>query len=163
MRVLIGTDGSEDAIAAAVRAVELLARPAVVTIVSIVETPALATAGLESGFAGGVADPAEVDAAWNAAHAGATADLERTAAAVTASLGTDAEVTVEARIEMGTPGPDLCRVAGELAADVVAVGSRGQGALRRALLGSVSSHVIHHAPCSVIVTRAGTDGPVPNQ
>ena len=98
-----------------------------------------------------------MDAAWNAAHADAAADLERTAAAVTAGLGTDADGHRRGPRRVGTPGPDLCRVAGELAADVVAVGSRGQGAIRRALLGSVSSHVIHHAPCSVMVTRAGTD------
>ncbi len=149
MRVLIGTDGSHDAIAAATRAVELLAA-AEVTLVCIVETPALATAGLESGFAGGVADPAQVDAAWDAAHADATAALERTAAALSAP-------TVETRVEMGAPGPDLCRLAEELAADVIAVGSRGQGAIRRALLGSVSTHVVNNAPCAVMVLRAGTD------
>jgi nucleotide-binding universal stress UspA family protein len=149
VRVLIGTDGSHDAIAAAARAVELLAS-ADVTLVCIVETPALATAGLESGFAGGVADPEQVDAAWDAAHADAHAALERTAAALSAP-------TVETRVEMGAPGPDLCRLAEELAADVIAVGSRGQGAIRRALLGSVSTHVVNNAPCAVMVLRAGTD------
>ena len=58
---------------------------------------------------------------------------------------------------MGAPGPDLCRLADELSADVVAVGSRGQGAIRRALLGSVSTHVVNNAPCAVMVLRSGTD------
>lgn len=150
MRVLIGTDGSADAISAAARAVELLAHADVVTLVCIVETPALASAGLESGFAGGVADPELVDAAWDAVHADARAALERTAAALTGAA-------VETRVEMGAPGPDLCRLAEELSVDVIAVGSRGQGAIRRALMGSVSTHVVNHAPCAVMVLRSGTD------
>ena len=150
MQILIGTDGSHDAIAAAVRAVELLAHADVVTLVCIVETPALASAGLESGFAGGVADPEQVDAAWDAVHADARAALDRTAAALGGT-------TVETLIEMGAPGPDLCRLAADLSVDVIAVGSRGQGAIRRALMGSVSTHVVNHAPCAVMVLRAGTD------
>ena len=33
------------------------------------------------------------------------------------------------------------------------VASRGHGAIRRALLGSVSTHVVNNAPCPVIVVR----------
>jgi nucleotide-binding universal stress UspA family protein len=49
-------------------------------------------------------------------------------------------------------------LARDLSVDVVAVGSRGHGAIRRALLGSVSTHVLSNAPCPVIVVRAGTEG-----
>ncbi len=41
-----------------------------------------------------------------------------------------------------------------MAADVLVVGSRGHGRLRRALLGSISSHVAHNAPCPVMIVRA---------
>lgn len=37
--------------------------------------------------------------------------------------------------------------------DLVAVGSRGLDALDRFMLGSVSTHVIHHVSCSVLVVR----------
>jgi nucleotide-binding universal stress UspA family protein len=50
----------------------------------------------------------------------------------------------------------ICERAEELSVDVVVVGSRGRGAIRRALLGSVSSHVVHNAPCPVLVVRAGS-------
>jgi nucleotide-binding universal stress UspA family protein len=36
-------------------------------------------------------------------------------------------------------------------ADLVVVGSRGNGLVRRALLGSIATQVVHHAPCTVVV------------
>ena len=65
--VVIGTDGSDDAVAAASRAVEVLAADATVHLISVAEEPDLATGGMVSGFAGGVATPDEVDRAWTAA------------------------------------------------------------------------------------------------
>jgi nucleotide-binding universal stress UspA family protein len=38
-------------------------------------------------------------------------------------------------------------------ASIVAVGCRGRGALRGAVLGSVSQNLIHHADCSVLIVR----------
>ena len=42
MRVLIGTDGSDDAVAAAQRGLELLAPADAITVICIAETPAIA-------------------------------------------------------------------------------------------------------------------------
>jgi nucleotide-binding universal stress UspA family protein len=147
VNVLIGTDGSDDAIAAANRALPLLATPDTLTIVCVTETPAIATAGLESGFGGGIASADEIEAEQAAAERGAQDAIARTVAA----LSTPASV-VE-RVEVGDAGAMLCRLAEELPADVVVVGSRGRGVIRRALLGSVSSHVVHNAPCPVMVVR----------
>jgi nucleotide-binding universal stress UspA family protein len=147
--VVIGTDGSDDAVAAASRAVEVLASDATVHLISVAEQPDLASGGMVSGFAGGVATPHEVDRAWTAATDVATAALERTRPALGAR-------PVETHVERGDPGPVLCQRAEALGADVIAVGSRGRGAIRRMLLGSVSAHVVNNAPCPVLVLRSGT-------
>lgn len=37
--------------------------------------------------------------------------------------------------------------------DLIVIGTRGLGGFKRLLLGSVSSGVVSHAPCSVLVVR----------
>jgi nucleotide-binding universal stress UspA family protein len=66
----------------------------------------------------------------------------------------------------GTPYDVLIRRSEETKADLVVVGSHGRSTLGRAVLGSVSMGVLHHARCSVRVGRRGIaaavnpDGPV---
>ena len=58
------------------------------------------------------------------------------------------------RLELvAVAGDDPSRALVELAgdADLLVVGARGQSRLRAALLGSVSTHCTHHAPCPVVV------------
>jgi nucleotide-binding universal stress UspA family protein len=43
-------------------------------------------------------------------------------------------------------------------ADLLVVGSRGRGAVRSALLGSVALHCVAHAPCPVLVVHSGAGG-----
>jgi nucleotide-binding universal stress UspA family protein len=54
---------------------------------------------------------------------------------------------------MGRPEHTLVRVAEREEVDLVVVGHRGLSGMTRMLLGSVSEHVAHHAPCSVFVVR----------
>jgi nucleotide-binding universal stress UspA family protein len=49
-------------------------------------------------------------------------------------------------------------VASKWKADLIVIGSHGRGGLGRFLMGSVSSAVVRHAPCSVHVVRIGSAG-----
>lgn len=79
----------------------------------------------------------------------ALAAAEQHALDLAVSLG----LTGDVRIETGAPGPTICTVATALPADLIVIGSHGRGPLGRALLGSVSSHVVAHGPCAVLVDR----------
>jgi nucleotide-binding universal stress UspA family protein len=57
----------------------------------------------------------------------------------------------------GSADTEIVRLAEELGAGLVILGSRGLGPLRRAVMGSVSSSVVRHAHGSVLVVRG--DGP----
>lgn len=60
----------------------------------------------------------------------------------------------------GRPDRQILDLADDLDADLVVIGSRGLGGLRRALMGSVSDSVVHHAHCPVLVVREKEDGRV---
>ncbi|MFY7806196.1 MAG: universal stress protein [Limnoraphis robusta] len=53
----------------------------------------------------------------------------------------------------GNPGQQICKTAQEWNADLAVVGRTGRTGLKEALIGSVSNHVVHHAPCSVLVVQ----------
>lgn len=63
--------------------------------------------------------------------------------------------SVERRVAFGTPGGALADIAEEEGAGLVVVGSRGRGAFRSALLGSVSAELIGSSPCPVVVVPPG--------
>jgi nucleotide-binding universal stress UspA family protein len=60
---------------------------------------------------------------------------------------------VETLLIEGDAGPALCRLAADVGASALIVGSRGRGGLKRAFLGSVSDYIVRNAPCSVVVSR----------
>ena len=57
-------------------------------------------------------------------------------------------------VTSGAPAQVIVDEAEKWGADLIVVGSHGYGFWQRALLGSVSNAVVHHAPCSVMVVRA---------
>jgi nucleotide-binding universal stress UspA family protein len=48
----------------------------------------------------------------------------------------------------------IVHLADELGAGLIVMGSRGLGGMKRALMGSVSDSVVHHAHCPVLVVRS---------
>jgi nucleotide-binding universal stress UspA family protein len=65
----------------------------------------------------------------------------------------DEGVEVETHAREGDPAEAIIEVANEQQADLIVVGNRGLTGIRRFLLGSVSSKVSEHAPCSVMIVR----------
>ncbi len=71
--------------------------------------------------------------------------------AVKEALGDEATSLVR-RVAQGHPVTVLLDAAA--GADLLVVGSRGHGGFTGMLLGSVSEHVVAHAPCAVVVVRS---------
>jgi nucleotide-binding universal stress UspA family protein len=64
-----------------------------------------------------------------------------------------AGLTAEGFVAVGDPRAMLMEWARSRKADLLAVGSHGRTGFRKLMLGSVASHVVAHAPCSVLVVR----------
>lgn len=72
----------------------------------------------------------------------------------TMKVGSLGEVS-GAHARIGRPDAEIVRLADEIGAGLIVVGSRGLGGVRRALLGSTSASVVRHASCPVLVVRDG--------
>jgi nucleotide-binding universal stress UspA family protein len=80
---------------------------------------------------------------------------ERVAAAFTGrSTASEVQFFVHARI--GKPSEEILRLAAEVGADLIFIGSHGKVGLERLLLGSTCERVVREAHCPVMVARAKT-------
>ncbi len=61
--------------------------------------------------------------------------------------------TAEPMCQLGKPAEEIMKVAAKHHADLIVMGAKGLGAIARFLLGSVSTRVVQHATCSVLVVR----------
>jgi len=62
----------------------------------------------------------------------------------------------ESQVHLGDPRAVVVDVARSEHADLVVVGSHGHTGIAKVLLGSVASHIVSHAPCSVLVVKVQT-------
>lgn len=60
---------------------------------------------------------------------------------------------VEESFRLGKPADEILNVASKKKADLIVTGAKGFGAVARFLLGSVSTKVMQHSSCSVLVVR----------
>src|SRR5829696_8388474 len=65
----------------------------------------------------------------------------------------DGGEVAQAQLRLGRSDREIISSAEELNAGLIVMGSRGRGGVRRALLGSVSDSVVRHAHCPVLVVR----------
>ncbi|MGG6240581.1 universal stress protein [Nodosilinea sp. AN01ver1] len=70
-----------------------------------------------------------------------------------AAIANTAGVVAEFRQLVGNPATAVCKAAQEWGADLILIGNRGRSGLSELVLGSVSNHVMHRAPCSVLVMK----------
>lgn len=134
MKILVAYDGSEGAKRALEQAAELAHNGASVSVVSVAEPLP------QFGRAGAMLLPEE--------------DEERQrelldAKAVLAAKGIDASV-MERKGDAATMIIDEAEKEGS---EVIVMGTRGLNTAQRWLMGSVSSRVVQHAPCDVMVVR----------
>ena len=66
----------------------------------------------------------------------------------------DPGVEAEYRVSEGEPAAEIIRLARELGANLIAMGTHGRSGLGRILLGSVAEAVLRRAPCPVLTLRA---------
>ena len=58
---------------------------------------------------------------------------------------------------MGGVAEEIVNLARDLEADLIVMGNRGHGGLRRAIEGSISEYVIRTAHCPVMIVRVDND------
>jgi nucleotide-binding universal stress UspA family protein len=152
-RILVGVDGSAGSAAALAWAIqEARLRGGAVHAVMAWQRPQ--SIGAANVWGMGMDPSLSNDSLLSSATADEAARLGAQAA-----QGQDVAVT-SAAVE-GHPAAVLLDSAAD--ADLLVVGSRGHGGFVGSLLGSVSQHVVTHAPCPVVVVpdpqRAAHDGP----
>jgi nucleotide-binding universal stress UspA family protein len=138
-RVLVAIDGSEPAVRAARMGADVAARfGAGVTLVYVV--PRLL---LPPDVYGLTVEELERE------HAAHGQEVLRSAFVALSGTG----VEVDTRVLSGPPAETLAEAAAAPDVDLVVVGSRGQGAVKRVLLGSVSDRLVHICPKPILVVH----------
>jgi nucleotide-binding universal stress UspA family protein len=134
-RIMIATDGSEGGLAAVETGAELArSSGATATLVYVREAPALA------------------DAYSRRALSLEQQQAERSVAESAARLA-DSGVAVETAVLVGDPAGKIVELAREQRADLLVVGSRGNGTIADALLGRVSGPLVRRADRPVLVAK----------
>jgi nucleotide-binding universal stress UspA family protein len=142
-KILLATDGSEEAELAALKAIELADgtdSELHVAHVGVVPTFLTGDPGTR-GYDGKLYEEIEEESrellrklSWRVKVAGRT--------------------VAGAHLRMGAVDPEIIGLAKELGADLIVMGCRGHRGIRRAIQGSISDAVIRRAPCPVLVVRS---------
>ncbi len=143
-RVLVGVDGSEDSALAIRAAADLSNRTGAELHVVHAwqdETPPSLTSAMSG-------DYSEARQQWERA----AEEVLKEQTALAEAAGASVAGTHNRR---GRPAEEITDLAGELGADLLVIGSRGLGAVKRLVMGSVSEGVVSLSPCPVLVMRGG--------
>jgi nucleotide-binding universal stress UspA family protein len=142
--VMLATDGSPTAEKATATAIDLaLELNTDLVIVSVWDIPYAPYSAM--GFA---------PVSMNAEFAKLEEKEAAKAAAEAAARAEEAGVETRISVVRGFPVDAICEAADRFAPLFLVIGSHGWGVVKRALFGSVSTGVLHHAPCPVLVVRS---------
>ncbi|MDG7020905.1 MAG: universal stress protein [Nitrososphaerota archaeon] len=139
-RILVGYDGSENGARALRKGIELAKQSrGELRIVVVADTVAYEAYG-----SGGMYKTYNAQAKTNAASLASAALETAKAAGVADSYASGEE---------GQPADLILTLATEYKSDLIVVGRRGMRGLVRFLMGSVSTAVINHAKCDVLIVK----------
>ncbi len=140
-RILVASDGSEDAALAVRAAADLCSRAgSELHVIHAWHRPSLLGLSLVAADEGSyVREEAEGLLEGQAEQARAVAG----------------ETVAGSHLREGRPAEEIARLAKELGVGLVVIGSRGLGPVKRLVVGSVSEGVVELAPCPVLVMRGG--------
>jgi nucleotide-binding universal stress UspA family protein len=146
--IVLATDGSPSAEKATRVAIELARETGARLCVSAVWHAPLATYSYAPLTASPDIDKAKKEHAYDAANSA----VERA----------EAEgVEAESFVREGDPVDMISQTATDCGASLLVVGSHGWGPVRRLVFGSVSTGLLHHAPCPVLVARSDPEAAAP--
>jgi nucleotide-binding universal stress UspA family protein len=139
--ILVAVDGSADADQALTHAIDLADswRSRLTLFTAVARPPVVAYWGFAAGAMLSSSESAEREAEEIARHA-----CDRV----------PDHVSVAVVVTRQKVGPALIRQITDGHHDLVVVGSRGRGAVRSAVFGSVSHYVLHHSPVPVLIVHA---------
>ncbi len=141
--ILLATDGSDEAARATQAATELSRDTgSEVHVVYVLPTPAQL-----------IGHHLYSDEIRESLIGGAERDAERFLKEQAERIESDGGKVAETHLRVGDPDKEILRTAEALDVGLIVIGSRGLGAISRALLGSVSDSVVRHAHCPVLVMR----------
>jgi len=146
-KILLTTDGSEEANLAALTAIDIANKTS-----SELHVVHVGFAPVPIGAE--VAPVAAISRLQDGLNEEATRFLDEQVKQIEAAGGTVAQAHLGLT---GRPDEEIVELAEEIGAGLIAMGSRGLGGIRRALMGSVSDSVVRHAYCPVLVVRPEKD------
>ncbi len=138
--ILLATDASKEAQLAATTAAELSARTdSELHIIHVGEVPLVYHPERHGGY------HINYEKAESQARQLLKAQVEKIKAA--------GATVAQAHLKMGRADEEIVELAESMGVGLIVMGTRGQGRIRRALMGSVSESVVRHAHCPVTIVR----------
>lgn len=145
-KILLPTDGSENAKRAAKHAVQLGSKSgAEIIVLNVIETPRLT--GIRA------ADKAELRNKLEQEGQKAFNDVSNILMEIKNGGKCQKDVKLNLMFKEGSPSDTILKTIGEENIDLVVMGTSGKHGLNRFLLGSVAENTMRSAPCPVLVVR----------